>query len=106
MKKTKNMVFTQTPEADELYLYTINDGDLYRNVTMPIINNLSKKYIKGIYDKEKAQILYYRLAAMGAKKYSEEFNTDRVCFRVTERWTVAVWLEVRYKDLVIEMSKK
>ena len=37
-------------EARELYLYAINDGDLYRQQREHIERNLQRKFDKGVYD--------------------------------------------------------
>ena len=52
MKRTKSMIYNPTEESRELFLVATNDGDLYRRMITPIINNLRKKAIKGTYDNE------------------------------------------------------
>ena len=39
---------------DELVLWIENDGDLYNQQYMPIVNNLERKCKKGIYEHDKA----------------------------------------------------
>lgn len=68
----KNPVLSQ--EARELALFITNDHDLYRQQTLPIINNLAKKLKKGVYDPAKAVKLWRYLADNGAKKYSAEYG--------------------------------
>lgn len=61
-KRTKNMIYKETVESRELFLYAVNSGDLYRRIITPTIKCLRKKAIKGIYDKDKAIDMeeYYR----------------------------------------------
>ena len=37
MRHTKSMVYNETTESRELFCYAINNGDLYRKTTSPII---------------------------------------------------------------------
>ena len=53
MKRTKSMIYKETVESRELLLYATNDGNLYRKMILPVIENLRKKAIKGIYDKKR-----------------------------------------------------
>ncbi len=55
--------------AKELYLFIQNDGDLYRQQYQPIINNLTTKKARGIYDHTKAAKLFGYLVDTGAKWY-------------------------------------
>ena len=61
--------------AREIQLYADNDSTLYYQKRLPILKNLSKKYIKGTYDINKAAKLwrYYIDAAM--QKYNKEFGS-------------------------------
>jgi len=60
--------------AREIQLYADNDSMLYYQRRNPILKNLSKKYLKGTYDVDKAAKLwrYYIDAAM--QKYHKEFG--------------------------------
>ena len=97
MKRTKNMTYNPTTESHELFLYTINDGNLYRGMTTAIIENLRKKAKKGIYDSEKAVDLFYNLATAGSKAYYKDFGYS---FDVQSRFTCAVDMETYYKEEV------
>lgn len=66
-----------SPEANELYLFIVKDGELYRGQTEPIIKNLARKMKRGIYDHEKAVRLWRYLADSGAKKYSFEHDVPQ-----------------------------
>lgn len=95
MKRTKNMVYNITEESRELFLYATNDGDLYRHMVTPIINNLRKKAAKGIYEKEKAVYAYYNVATEASKKYERDFGYR---FGVADRFTVAVEMADYYEE--------
>ena len=97
MKHTKSMIYKPTEESRELFLYTTNDGELYRHMTTCIIENLKKKARKGIYDSEKAIDLYYNLATAGSKAYCKDFGYS---FSVQDRFTCAVEMEAYYKEEV------
>lgn len=76
MKRTSSMTYHETDESRELELYTTNNGGLFRQMITPIINNLHKKYQRGIYDADKAVDLWYNVATEGAKLYNKEFGSD------------------------------
>lgn len=63
--------------ARELFLYTQNDGALYRSRRKPIERNLTDKKAQGKYDSEKAVKLYAYLTEDGAKKYAKEFGAAK-----------------------------
>ena len=60
----------------ELVLYAENDGTLYQQSTAPIQKNLSKKWVKGIYDHNKAIQLWKYHADRAAKAYGREFSNN------------------------------
>lgn len=95
MKKTKSMYYNPTTEAKELFLYATNDSFLYEHQTKCIIDNLTKKAVKGIYNSEKAIDLYYHLATEASNRYFKNFGYK---FSVTDRYTVATDLEAYYKE--------
>ena len=99
MKRTKSMIYNETVESHELYLYTINDGYLYDHATLYIINSLRKKAKRGVYDSNKAVDAFYRLATMASDKYYKDFGYK---FDVQVRFTVAVDLESYYKEDILE----
>lgn len=61
--------------AHELVLFIVNDGDLYRQQTQPILKNLAKKIKKGVYDHAKAVKLWGYLADNGAQRYTKESSS-------------------------------
>ena len=60
-------------EAQELYLYALNDSKLYHQQCEAIEKNLQRKFNKGIYDREKAAKLWLYFADNAAKKYHKDF---------------------------------
>ena len=103
MKRTKNMIYNETTESRELFLYATNDGNLYRQMVMPIIENLRKKAQKGMYDAEKAVDAWYRAATVASDKYNKDFGYR---FNVADRFTVAVDMEEYYKEEVFTTCKQ
>lgn len=61
--------------ARELELFIENDAILYRQQFIPIVKNLMKKRMRGVYDRERAVKLFMYLVDAGARKYVQEFGT-------------------------------
>ena len=99
MKRTKAMYYQNSLEAQELVIFTVNDGDLFEGRIKSIIGNLKKKVKKGIYDPDRAVDLYYRLACDASKMYYKWYGYG---FTVTERFTAAVELEQYYREWIME----
>lgn len=97
MKRTKSMIYKETTESRELFLYATNDGDLYRSMISPIIANLKRKAEKGVYDAEKAVDAFYPVATEASRHYNRDFGYS---FSVTDRFTVAVDMADYYKEEV------
>jgi len=93
MKRTANMIYKSSDEATELVVYAKGERDIYFGRIKPVIENLSKKMKKGVYDSNKAVDLWYYVATDAAKKYNKEFG---YMFTVTERFTAAVELEAEF----------
>ena len=90
MKITKNMVFKESAEATELYVYCLNNGiDMKDYYT-----NLDRKRKKMVYDSLKAIELFYHVANKATEMYNKEFGYK---FTVTERWTAATMLRDCYE---------
>lgn len=87
MKHTKNMVYKPTTESRELFLYATNDGDLYRQMICPIIDNLKRKVAKDVFDTKKAIDAFYYAATEASNHYFRDFGYK---FDVTARYTVAM----------------
>ena len=98
MTRTKAMVYTPSDEARELYVCTVNNGDVYPMICATV-HNLHKKYAKGTYDKEKAIDAWYHVATAESEVYFKDYGYR---FSVTDRFTVAVDLERDYMENVID----
>lgn len=98
MKRTKNMIYKETEEARELFLYATNDGMLYRRMISAVLDNLEKKIKKGIYDKEKAIDAWYYVATEASNKYNKDFGYK---FNVTDRFTVACDMAEYYEEQIL-----
>jgi hypothetical protein len=68
------MGFDEQGLANELKLFTENDGDIYRQQIQPILKNLATKAAKGIYRHDLGAKLFMYLTETGAKKYAQEFG--------------------------------
>lgn len=97
MKHTESMRYNETTESRELFLYATNDGNLYRQMITPIINNLRKKAKKGTYDSDRAVDAWYTVATQASNKYNKDYG---YAFTVQERYTVAVDMEKYYVEEV------
>lgn len=67
----------ESPEslAQELILFTDNDGQIYHSKTQPILKNLMTKIGQGRYNHDQAVDLFMYLAEAGAKQYVKEFSS-------------------------------
>lgn len=90
MKITRNMIYRETPEAQELEMFCMNESRIWSYFITPVIENLEKKVKKGTYDSEKAIAGFYRATTEGAKLYCKTFGSDNdVVFSVGDRYTAA-----------------
>ena len=92
--------------VEELYLYTVNDGDLYRNKVIPIINNLAKKMFAGKYDKNLAVKAWMYLVEDGLRKYNKEFPEEPLRLTKDEKNQVALKIQDRYEEFLQETYEK
>lgn len=98
MNRTRNMVYKPSDEAHELYLCTINNGDVYPMIKA-VVATLHRKVERGTYDKEKAIDAWYHVATEESKYYFKDMGYR---FTVTERFTCACDLEESYYENVKE----
>ena len=54
---------------NDVTLYIENNGDLYREMIIPICESLGRKKYNGTFDSEKALKAWYNVAVWGLKKY-------------------------------------
>jgi hypothetical protein len=67
-------VYKDKDAAREIQLYADNDSQLYYQRRKPILQNLSKKYLKGQYDIDKAAKLWRYYIDAALQKYQKEFG--------------------------------
>ena len=97
MKRTRNMYYKETVESRELTLYAENDSRIYHSNIVPVIENLTRKYKKGIYDSEKAVDLWFYVATAASEKYFKEFGYK---FSVQERFSAEVEFEKDFLETI------
>lgn len=90
-------------DGDELALYAINDGDLYREAMRGIIPGLAKKAAAGRYDKKLAVVLWEYHAEKAARAYSREIEPTR--FNAASRMVAARLFEEHYREAVEHAAK-
>lgn len=98
MKRTKNMVYNPTEESRELFLYAVNDGEVYRGMVNAVLNSLERKVKNGTYDREKAVDAWYYVATRASDKYNKDFGYK---FCVMDRFTVAVEMAEYYEEQIL-----
>ncbi len=90
-------------ETQELYLFALHDGDLYRQQRESIEANLQRKFNKGIYDREKAAKMWLYFADNAAQKYHKDFRFYGKWFQtfnIDIRRELAGLFESEYFDLM------
>jgi len=61
---------------EELAHFIENDYQLYRSQYVPIVNNLARKRVKGIFQRQLALKLIVYLVESGRKRYKETVGED------------------------------
>jgi len=90
-------------EAQELYLYALNDSALYHQQREHVEALLQKRFDKGDYDSEKAARLWLYFADNAAKKYHKEFCGNGKwfhLFNIDTRREMATLCEMEHHDLM------
>ena len=89
--------------ANELVLYAINDGHIYESLTVPTIELLRKKHSKGIFTKDKALLVFKRIADYAAKRYYVEISPEGYItrFSVEDRKQAANELYEYYLEEIV-----
>jgi hypothetical protein len=74
----------------ELLLFTENDGELYRQMRLPLLKRLEYSKRKGVYNKERAIQWFLNVINVSAKKYNKEFASpnDKI-FTMADKREVA-----------------
>ena len=61
----------------DLYLHITSDANLYRQVIVPNLQAIQKKIDKGLFSRELAMRSFKRIADLGAKSYTFEYDRTR-----------------------------
>lgn len=97
MTRTKSMIYKETNESRELSLYAENTASIWNRAIQPVIDNLTKKVAKGVYDSEKAIIACFHVMTAASNMYKKEYGYS---FSVGDRWTAATdlrdYIEAEY----------
>ena len=94
---------TISHEAQELYLYALNDSALYHQQREHVEALLQKRFDKGDYDSEKAAKLWLYFADNAAKKYHKQFCGNGEwfhMFNIDTRREMATLCEMEHHDLM------
>lgn len=101
----------QTIDKDkvrEIYFWIIKTRDIYFNKVTPLLENYTKKYIKGDFDKTKAVKGFENIVPVGVRSYEKTFTLpySRVSMNSAEKHECAKMLYDYYEDMMKEMFKK
>jgi len=94
---------TISHEAQELYLYALNDSALYHQQREHVEALLQERFDKGDYDSEKAAKLWLYFADNAAKKYHKQFCGNGKwfhMFNIDTRREMATLCESEHHDLM------
>jgi hypothetical protein len=84
--------------ANELVLFTENDGDIYRGQTLSILKNLASKKASGKYDRDKAVQAFMYLAETGAKEYIRQHGSPGDVWHVMFPTNIRRAAAVKWRD--------
>ena len=90
-------------ETRELYLFALNDAQLYQQQRESIEKNLQKRFDAGTYNRVKAVQLWTYFANNAAKKYHKEFCGNGEWYRmfsVADRLDMAILCEEEHYELM------
>lgn len=90
MKHTKSMVYRETDDSRELYLFAVNDGQLWRDDFAPRIRALQRHARRGDYSHDRAVDSLFHTMTAAAHKYQRIFRSPGFSFPVQVRFTCAV----------------
>ena len=103
------MTVTDKEGARELALYAINNGELYRQRTQPVILNQASKLAADTFDPTQAPKIWRYVADDAAQRYTREFvvhgsNGTYGPFNVASRVAAAAEIAEHYREDVAEMA--
>lgn len=67
---------TQAGDADELHLYATNEGDLYRDYTVPVQRALALQKRQDAYTRDGAIARFLPMVDVAAARWNREFGDD------------------------------
>ncbi len=104
----KRIMTIDKDKVREIVLWIENTRDLYFGKTIPLLENYTKKYVKGSYDRQKAIKGFQLLLPYGIASYDREFSTRgyRTTMNAREKEEAAKQLFDYYEDIMKEMFKK
>lgn len=89
----------------EIELWIQNTGNIYFKNVIPLLENYTKKYVRGTFDKAKGIKGFELIIPVGVQSYYREFG-DRMSFNPEEKKIIAKDLYDYYEDIMKEMFKK
>ena len=95
-------------EEREVFLFVDNDGEIYRGMIRPLINNYARRLVKGDLDAVKAVKGFVHPVEAGMKKYAREFGPAHWydLLTVEERKRVATALLASYSDEITDRANE
>jgi hypothetical protein len=96
---------TDQATAHELYIWCVNDVQLYRQMAQSIIKNYAIRKVKGIYDPKRAIVGWTNLVEEGLSRYKKRFPGY---YRIDKATKVAAakQIENHYREELEEMTAK
>ena len=102
MARTKQI---DTALVRELKLYATNTSDIYFKRVIPLLENYTRKYVRGSFDKAKAVKGYQTVVVEDAiRRYRKAYGLGPV--GSAEKKAIAEELYDFYEDIMKEMFKK
>jgi hypothetical protein len=104
------LISNDNDTIDEIKLYLENDGQIYAQYIIPVINGLAKKKVKGTFDKQLAIKAFKSTIEFSLKKYTKEFCSinDKWynLLNVNDRTILASYLLSDYNELLNDKIKE
>ena len=89
----------------EIELWIKNTAEIYFKTVIPLLENYTKKYVRGTFDKNKGIKGFELVIPVAVRSYYREFG-DKMQFNPEERKISAKDLYDYYEDIMKEMFKK
>lgn len=104
----KRVMTVDKEKVKEIYFWIINTRDIYFKRVIPLLENYTKKYVKGTFDKQKAIKGFQPIVPVGLQSYNKTFMYpyDSLSLNAREKEALAKDLYDYYEDIMKEMFKK